>query len=244
MVMSAKKIWIFLFAVFAFALFGAEKQWNIISADGADIAFRNILIKKSVQGEVLSCSVTQDNVVSALKKLVDGKADIVLVKDFAEKIKDLPDDLECIQFDNTMIMAVVNRANPLNRMKLSDLQHVWNGDFQEWNIFDKNNVFSIHRFGMRLDDSIFQYIRKDWGLKNSYPHFPLDSAQQVVLMVKANPNAVGIIVFEEDIDYDGVKFIQLTDDNNKNIVYRVPHSAIFRKKNRAEVNKFLGRQGK
>lgn len=216
------------------------KTFNIINTDSADLAFREILIEKSIRNERFSCTVTQDSFDNAIKKLSAGQADMVLAKkDCRQLKKNLPETLECKTFAHTRLIVFVNSGNKLESLTIAEFKKIWNGEIAAWRVFDSSNIFSIHRYGMRLDDSVFNFIKQDLQLKPTAAHFPLDTTQQIITMVRANPNAIGIGIMDKELDLKGVKLLRLTDNNGKNINWEMPHSAIFRRNDRKIAEVFL-----
>ena len=81
------------------------------------------------------------------------------------------------------------------------MRKIWNDDYSSWSTFDPKNIFSIHRYGMRLDDGSFLYLKDFLQLKQDTSHFPLETSQQIITMTAANPNAISIFVFEKEAKY-------------------------------------------
>lgn len=216
-----------------------EHSWRAVNTDSADLAFREILINKALKGEAVSCTVTQDNFENAVKKLQNSEIDIVLAKGEPESFGPIPSDLTCFKFAQTLLLVFVSKNNPVSKIKISDLTKIWNDDYSSWSVFNKNNPYSIHRYGMRLNDSTFAFIKKNLSLKDNAQHFPLDSAQQIITMTAANPHGIGIAAFENDLDFSNIKLIQLTDDSGKNIKWIMSHTVFCRKKSADDVKQFL-----
>lgn len=234
------KILLTLACCFLLSLTSAEeKTFTVINAGGPDVPFREILIERSMQKDAFSCTVTQENFESALKKLADGKADFILVKKAPDELKTLPADMTVYRYAVTPVLTAVNLRSKLEKISVSDLQKIWNNDYSSWSVFDEKNVFSIHRFGMRLDDASFRFVKNFLSLHDNATHFPLETSQQIITMTAANPNAISIFVFEKDLDFSKVKLLQLTDDSGKNINMNMSHSAIFLKKNQQKIINFL-----
>ena len=101
------------------------------------------------------------------------------------------------------------------------------------------HIFSIHRYGMRLDDGSFLYLKDFLQLKQDTSHFPLETSQQIITMTAANPNAISIFVFEKDSDFSAINLLQITDNNGRNIKLQIPHTAVFLKKNQQKIQNFL-----
>lgn len=239
MATCVKKIFFCAFLAAITSALSASNNFNVINADGADLAFRKILIDKSIRNDIFNCTVTQDNFKSAMQKLADNKCDMVIVKGDLNRQEKLPQSLAFKQFAVTSFIIIVHKDNPLKKLKISELRKIWNGDYNNWGYFNPENFFSIHRFGMPLDDSAFLYLKKYLQLKENVQHFPLDSASQIITMVRSNPNAIGIAVMSAELNFNGIKLIQLTDDNGKNIPFNMPHNVIFRKNDREKIEKFL-----
>lgn len=232
--MSAEKTLLIL--LISFLTISGVYAYRVTNTDGADLKFREIMIEKSLAEKDFSCTVTQGSLPDALIALREEKTDIVLLKDGNFKI---PADFASVKFGESFFTVFVHSSNPVRKMKLSDLKKIWNEDISSWQTFNKNNVFSLHRFGMRSDDSAFVWFKKYLSLKKNADHFPLENAQYTINMVRGNPNAIGIAVMEKSLDFKGVSIVQLTDDNGKNIHLAMPHIAVCRKSDRAAVAEFL-----
>lgn len=239
MAICVKKIFICLLFLAISSVLSAKNSFSVINADGEDIAFREILIEKSMQGEVFNCTVTMDNLQSALQKLAEKKCDIITFKGKLPNSVKLPENIEYKHFASTPIIIAVHNSNPLTKLKISELRKIWNDDCNNWGYFNPKNFFSIHRFGMPLNDGNFIYLRNFLQLKENSQHFPLDSSQQILTMVSANPNAIGIAVMSENLNLKGVKLIQLTDENNRNIPFVIPHNIMFRKNDKSKIDNFI-----
>ena len=210
----------------------------IINADGSDLVFRAILIEKSLNDSSFKCTVTQDTFDNAVKKLEANQCDMVLVKKSPELLT-LSANLDTRVFAVTPILIFVNSANKVNKLTISDLRQIWNGDIAQWSFFDRSNIFSIHRFAMPSDDSTFKYLQHRLSLRDKAQHFPLDTTQQTITIVGANPNAIGIGAFEKGLTLKNVKLIQMVDENGSNINFNMPHTVIFRRQDKNKVENFL-----
>lgn len=211
---------------------------RIINADGNDLVFRELLIEKSMTADDFKCVVTQDSFDNALKKLKSDQCDMILVKSIPESLA-AEKDISSKVFATTPILVFVNRSNKISKMKLSDLRQIWNGDINQWNFFNKSNIFSIHRFAMPFDDSTFLFIKRTLPLKENTQHFPLDTAAQIIRMVSANPNAIGMCVFEKDLNFENINLIRMTDEKGRNVDFNMRHTVIFRSKDKNKVENFL-----
>ncbi len=238
MVTSVKKI-IFSLSAAVCTLVQAADDWRIINTDSADLAFRQILIEKSMSEKDFSCTVTGSPFETALASLQKKETDIVLAKNDGSNLKNLPQELCFIEFAKTNFIVFVGKRNPLKKLKVSDFTKIWNGEINTWKPFDPSNIFTIHRFGMKTDDNAFEFLSKILNLRSDSQHFPLDSASQIITMVKNNPNAIGIAVSDSTLDLQGINLVQMTDDNGKNISLEMPHAVIFRKEDKERIKKFL-----
>ena len=216
-----------------------KKTFNVINTSGPDIPFREILLEKSLGKDIFSCTVTHDTFDNALKKLTLGTADIILVKKSPQELKINNEQIIAYQYSSTPILAAVNKRNTLKKISISDLRKIWNDDYSSWSTFDPKNIFSIHRYGMRLDDGNFLYLKDFLQLKQDTSHFPLETSQQIITMTAANPNAISIFVFEKDSDFSAINLLQITDNGGRNIKLQIPHTAVFLKKNQQKIQNFL-----
>lgn len=232
-------LWLLFFSLFC-PLWAKESfsAPGIISTDGTDLVFRELLIEKSLNTSSLNCTVTQDNFENAVKKLKNNQCDMVLVKKSPENIN-ISNDLTCKVFAQTPILVFVHASNKVSKLKISDLRQILNGDINQWSFFDRNNIFSIHRFGMPHDDSSFIYLKRRLNLREKIQHLPLNSTQEIITIVRANPNSIGTGVLEKDLNLKGIKLLQITDDNGRNINFSMPHTVIFRKQDKNKVENFL-----
>lgn len=210
-----------------------------VDVGGSDLAFRNILINKSLNDTNFSCIVTQKDFAGALKELAAKKCDIVIVRDDGSRIKNIPDSFAAVKFAETGLFVCVNEANPLRKLKISDLAAIWNDEITHWKKFIPSNIFTIHRFGMPLNDGEFVYIKRHLNLKDNAHHFPLDDVKGVINMVAANPNGIGIGTWDKNVDLKRVHLLQLTDDKGKNIKFVMPHYYIVRKNELQKFKNFM-----
>lgn len=211
---------------------------KVIKSEGPDLAFRELLIAKTMSSSKFKCTVTQESYKNAVKKLLSEQCDMILVKMLPQELQ-LEQGLACKVFAYTPILVIVNKSLNIRKMKISDLRQIWNGDINQWSFFNTNNIFSIHRFAMPFDDSTFKYLQRKLPLRDKVQHFPLSTPQQTISMTGANPNAIGICVFEENLQLKNVNLVQLTDENGKNININMPHTVIFRIKDKNKVENFF-----
>lgn len=241
MAICVKKLLAFVLFAVLFCPLGAKEIFaspQIINADGTDLLFREILLEKSLNTANFKCTVTHDNLPGALKKLQNKQCDMILVKRFPASLK-LDKNLDCKVFAETPILVFVNKSSKVKKLKISDLRQIWNGSINQWDFFDRSNIFSIHRFAMPYNDSVFDFIKRSLQLRDGSSHFPLNTTQQIISMVNGNPNAIGLGTFEKDLDFKSVKLVQITDENGKNIKFNMPHTVIFRKTDKNKVENFL-----
>ncbi len=239
MAISAKILTLAVCCILCSILSGSDKGFAVCNTSGSDIPFREIMFANSIADSDFACTVEKDTFDSALKKLADGKTDMVLVKKTPAELENIASEFAVIQYASTPIIVAVNRKNPLKKISLSDFRKVWNNDYSTWSVFDSKNIFSIHRFGMRHDDSSFLYLTEHLKLRKDAQHFPLESSHQIITMTGANPHAISIFVLEKDLDFNQINMLQLTDDNGKNISLNMPHSVIFRTAERKKIENFL-----
>ena len=218
---------------------GSDKGFAVCNTNGSDIPFREIMFANSMADNNFSCTVEKDTFDSALKKLADGRTDMVLVKKTPAELTELAPEFAVIQYASTPIIVAVNSKNPLKKMSLDDFCKVWNNDYSTWNVFDSKNIFTIHRFGMRHDDSGFLYLLEHLKLRKDAQHFPLESSKQIITMTAANPHAISIFIYEKDLDFSKINMLQLTGNDGRNISLNMPHSVIFRAAERKKIENFL-----
>ena len=239
MAISAKKI---LFLLLISVISASAAELKVVNTFGADLPFRALLIEKSVSDSALKCIVTNDTFDNAIQKLLANSADMVLLKDDGRLLKKLPENLAYKKFAETRLLVLVNKSNPLNKIKLADFKKVWNGEIDRWSYFNGANIFSIHRFGLLIDSGEFEYVKRTLDLKEKVSHFPLGSSAEIITMTSGNPNALSLAVYENDADFSKVKLLEIIDANGNAVIWKIPHYVIFRKSDRGIVEKFLQKQ--
>ena len=180
----------------------------------------------NVSEEALSCFELEEG----YQKLLNGEIDVLLTTEPSEEALSLA-QLSGTEFETQLIakegfVFYVNKNNPVNSLKVSQVQQIYTGEFTNWSQVNGNST-DIIPF-QRVDESDVQRQMKSVVMKSlSLMNPPMENfndkvygrINDVIAMYDNSENAIGyglynesniLYNFEEDVD-NGVKLLKVND---------------------------------